>query len=105
MQSLRDQVIRDVEIFVHHTGGTLDLSGMAYAEGAGWILANNAYQGHVRKSCRRSRTGSTTPEMTFSACSGYLAIARIKNSKFANAPLDYHLTKSNTKSSSNSWCP
>ncbi|KAG2343552.1 WD40 repeat-like protein [Suillus weaverae] len=35
MQSFRDQVTRDVEIFVYRTGETLDLSGMAYAEGAG----------------------------------------------------------------------
>ncbi|KAG2361228.1 hypothetical protein BDR07DRAFT_76617 [Suillus spraguei] len=35
MQSFRDQVTLDVEIFVHRTGETLDLSGMVYAEGAG----------------------------------------------------------------------
>ncbi|KAG2355055.1 hypothetical protein BDR07DRAFT_1381786 [Suillus spraguei] len=35
MQNFRDQVVRGVAIYIHHTSDILDLSGMAYAEGAG----------------------------------------------------------------------
>ncbi|KAG2130204.1 uncharacterized protein EDB93DRAFT_1256005 [Suillus bovinus] len=35
MQLFRDQTLQDVAIFVQFAGKTLDLSGMAYAGGAG----------------------------------------------------------------------
>ncbi|KAG2104047.1 uncharacterized protein F5147DRAFT_808287 [Suillus discolor] len=35
MQNFRDQVARDVAIYIHHTGEILDLSGMAYVEATG----------------------------------------------------------------------
>ncbi|KAG1803507.1 hypothetical protein EV424DRAFT_1351462 [Suillus variegatus] len=58
---------------VQFEGETLDLSGMACADGAGRDTRKQCYQGCARKSSSRSQAGSTAPETMFSVCPGYLA--------------------------------
>ncbi|KAG1820715.1 hypothetical protein EV424DRAFT_881244 [Suillus variegatus] len=99
---------------------------MAYAEGGGLDTSKQCLSGTCMEILSEitdwvNSTGDDVQRVLWSsgpAGKGKSAIARIKvcpvpsyylfpneNSKLANAPLDYHLTKSNTKSSSNSWCP
>jgi hypothetical protein len=45
MQNFRDQVVRDVALFIHQTGDELNLSGMTYAAGAGLDTTKQCLRG------------------------------------------------------------